>query len=439
MPSAPLFTADVQNANPIPFPDPKSPFTHHQQFALEALRQGKGVTAIMDELGYNRQTFYDWRNANPAFKLATDEARDEFRGVVADCVHDLQQSVHVLLDDCIRTDRVPLNLRLRSAALFLRYVHSETLLPRRLADLANSIPPAAPGVGPASPISFPKPSEPAPGTPAPNATESYAPAPGTPAPCEAETQAPQPSESNTQPAAASEREPIPNLTLLHTENFNETVRSVRFEPPAPTPAQPIPAPILSQAAAASPAEAPPKPSPSDASSPTVTAPSPAVTLSHTWLSAHFLHQHESPKRFEALLNNHIRAYQPATAAEELLVFRITQKSWLLRRLETWERVIADSQVAAVRRKHANATASNATASACLALSFLEAKDTSQTRFHERTAKLRQEHEAALDRLTAKLETQQLRREAAHLRAQRENPLPGRRPLRSTDLLHRLMQ
>ncbi|MCC7339637.1 MAG: hypothetical protein IT170_01010, partial [Bryobacterales bacterium] len=103
------------------------------------------------------------------------------------------------------------------------------------------------------------------------------------------------------------------------------------------------------------------PVPSAGTAPAATAPSPAsttappraITLSQTWLSAHFLDQHESPKRFEALLNNHIRAYQPATPAEELLVFRITQKSWLLRRLETWERVIADSQVARIRQKHPN--------------------------------------------------------------------------------------
>ncbi|MCC6263832.1 MAG: hypothetical protein IT169_09665, partial [Bryobacterales bacterium] len=153
------------------------------------------------------------------------------------------------------------------------------------------------------------------------------------------------------------------------------------------------------------------------------APSSSTALSQTWLSAHFLHGHESPKHFEALLNNHIRAYQPSTPAEELLVFRITQKAWLLRRLETWERVITDSRVAKVREQHPNAAAP-----ACVALSLLEAKETSQTRFYERTAKLRQQHEAALDRLTSKLEIQRLRREAAHLRAQRQNPpCPTSRP------------
>src|SRR5690606_19453284 len=66
---------------------------------------------------------------------------------------------------------------------------------------------------------------------------------------------------------------------------------------------------------------------------------PETVLSQQWLGTHFLHQHESPKTFEKLLANHIGTYEPATAPEELLVFRITQKSWLLRRVETWERVI----------------------------------------------------------------------------------------------------
>ena len=67
----------------------------------------------------------------------------------------------------------------------------------------------------------------------------------------------------------------------------------------------------------------------------------------------------------------------------LLVFRITQKSWLLRRVETWERVIADSRVAKIREKHPNAAAP-----ACIAMSLLEVKESNQTRFYERTAKLR---------------------------------------------------
>ncbi|MCL4783716.1 MAG: hypothetical protein KJZ70_11840, partial [Bryobacterales bacterium] len=141
---------------------------------------------------------------------------------------------------------------------------------------------------------------------------------------------------------------------------------------------------------------PSEPTPSGASS----------AFSHPSLNPYFLHRHESPAAFEALLASHIRTYAPATPAEELLVFRITQKAWLLRRLETWERVIADSHVTRVRERHPNTPAP-----ACIALSLLEAKETASTRFHHRTARLRQEHEAALDRLESKLFRHQQRREA----------------------------
>ena len=132
---------------------------------------------------------------------------------------------------------------------------------------------------------------------------------------------------------------------------------------------------------------------------------PEAVLSQQWLGTYFLHQHESPKAFERLLANHIHAYAPANAPEELLVFRITQKSWLLRRVETWERVIADSRVAKIREKHPNAAAP-----ACIAMSLLEVKESNQTRFYERTAKLRKQHEDALDRLESKLFAAQQRRE-----------------------------
>src|SRR5690606_40859519 len=149
---------------------------------------------------------------------------------------------------------------------------------------------------------------------------------------------------------------------------------------------------------------------------------PEATLAQQWLSAHFLHGHESKPAFERLLANHIHTYQPATAPEELLVFRITQKSWLLRRVETWERVIADSRVAKIREKHPNAAAP-----ACIAMSLLEVKESNQTRFYERTAKLRKEHEDALDRLTARLDSLQARRQARDQRTQRANPLPASHP------------
>ena len=455
MPGLNNATQDSTGSNVFEFPNPTSPFTHHQQYALESLRQGRSVTAIMEDLRYDRQTFYDWRNANHAFKRATEEARDDFRGVVGDCIHDLQQAVHVLLDDCIRTGSVPLPLRLRSAALFLRYAHSETLLPRRLLALATApdgISPSSPNAGPSSPTPFPnqnpKPSEPQ--SAEPQASDAGKPEAGTPT-----------------PEAASAP------TVLQPQKTDETVRSVRINEaiaqsqPSLDAAQSAPIPAESadratesccqgQSESASdargsqppilqaPKAAAQNPNPSETAPPSSSLPKnqasapkasaaanatpeagsrkPEAVLSQQWLGTHFLHQHESPKAFEKLLANHIGAYQFANAPEELLVFRITQKSWLLRRVETWERVIADSRVAKIREKHPNAAAP-----ACIAMSLLEVKESNQTRFYTRTAKLRKEHEDALDRLTAHLDTLQARRQSNDLRTQRVNPLPASHP------------
>jgi hypothetical protein len=143
------------------------------------------------------------------------------------------------------------------------------------------------------------------------------------------------------------------------------------------------------------------------SSPTAAKPKPRETLlTNAFLGATFLHKHESRPAFESLLKHHTRAYAPATPQEELLTFRITQKSWILRRLDTLERVVADSAVARVRMQHPNAAPAG-----CIATLFLARSDTDETRFYERLAKQRHEHEATLDRLEAKLQTLQQRRES----------------------------
>jgi hypothetical protein len=129
-------------------------------------------------------------------------------------------------------------------------------------------------------------------------------------------------------------------------------------------------------------------------------------LTDQFLSATFLHKHEPREAFERLLRNQLRAYAPATPQEEILTLRITQKSWILRRLDTFDRVIADSAVTKVREKHPNAAPA-----ACIAMTFLTRNDTEETSFYNRIAQQRADQEAALDRLESKLQTLQDRREA----------------------------
>jgi hypothetical protein len=152
---------------------------------------------------------------------------------------------------------------------------------------------------------------------------------------------------------------------------------------------------------------------------------PETILVDAFLNATFLHKHEPREAFERLLKHQLRAYAPATPQEELLTFRITQKSWILRRLDTLDRVIADSAVTKIREKHPNAAPA-----ACIAMTYLTRGDTEETRFHERIAQQRKDHEAALDRLEAKLQTLQHRREARADRRESQIHRPTARTARS---------
>jgi uncharacterized protein YceH (UPF0502 family) len=147
-------------------------------------------------------------------------------------------------------------------------------------------------------------------------------------------------------------------------------------------------------------------------------PSPAATLADAFLSPTFLYQHESRAAFLHLLEQHLRAYAPANPHEELLTFRITQKAWLLRRLDKLDRILADSAVTRVQAQHPNAAPA-----ACIATLLLTTKETAETQFALRTATQRQQHEAALHRLESQLQTLQHRRQDRqdrHARQAREN-------------------
>jgi hypothetical protein len=120
-------TASPQSApqNPHPAsatnaPRPK-PLTRDQRTALDLLERGKTVTDIMDTLGFNRKTFYDWRDANPTFAAAVQRTRDERRGVLVDAVEDIQLAGLTLIDNYIRSDHASDSIRLRAVSLIFRY------------------------------------------------------------------------------------------------------------------------------------------------------------------------------------------------------------------------------------------------------------------------------------------------------------------------------
>jgi hypothetical protein len=501
-PSSP--EAAPQNPHPVsrtadPSATQPKPLTRDQHTALDLLERGKTVTDIMDTLGFQRRTFYDWRDANPTFAAAVQRSRDERRGVLVDAVEDIQLAGLTLIDNYIRSDHASDSIRLRAVSLLFRYGNTENLLPRRL--VANLTGPDGltpidqnPQAGPTAPA----PSGEQRSDTSPSAGEQRSDrAHTTP---EAESHQPN-ADPAPSPAEPGNQAPVlvTNPPTSHTEKTAESVRSVRFEnaqsttappgepetaaapseirtpnvsdgfhpspeperqvpaepcnlapsneqpsdeltaseirtrnvsdgfPPNPQPERRVPAETpIPQAPIPTAEGTPPSTSSNNAApndeqsdvaqtngdersnvAPPPPPPKPRETLlTDAFLAATFLHKHEPREGFERLLKHQLRAYAPATPQEEILTFRITQKSWVLRRLDTLERVIADSAVTKVRENHPNAAPA-----ACIAMTFLTRNDTEETSFYTRIANQRRDHEAALDRLESKLQTLQQRREA----------------------------
>jgi hypothetical protein len=395
-------------------PSPK-PLTRHQRSALDLLDRGLSVTEIMDTLGYSRKTFYDWGKANPAFAHGAESARDNRRGVLVDSVHDLQLAALSLVGNYIRSDNSPDSVRLRAASLVFRHAHSETLLPRRILatfSAPDGISPASTGPDIPDPLDPPQED---PGGPcsdqAPSEREQCSGLASTPSKQHSDL-------ATTTPQAEShEAEPVSTATApSHKEKTAESVRSVRFENTQSTSSADNPTAGGAPRSMSSSDNTAPGDEQSDVAKTNgdeqsdVAPPPPAkpreTLLTDAFLAATFLHKHEPHQAFERLLKHHMGAYAPATPQEELLTFRITQKSWILRRLDTFDRVIADSAVTKVREQHPNAAPA-----ACIAMTFLTRNDTEETSFYARIANQRKDHEAALDRLETKLQTLQTRREA----------------------------
>ncbi len=430
-------------------PSAKSPAfePRHQEF-LDFVATGHSIGDAAALVGATRAAYEKWRNRNKGFKAAVEAARESHRRDIACGLHGADAYARMLLDAIQRDESLPAPLRYRA---------SKTILTRK--GKADWLPDPIPAESePLAPYDDEQPESLTDGfvlhpqrteqraTSAPtsprerNESESADSATAScgqglsesasvtcgnaPSILQAPKPAAEASAANATPEAGS-RKPEAVRTPASTPNPDNPDKPNRTpvaensmqnqqDPPARTiPATASPffdnPDIHPQATTVPNAEAAQASAPKASAAnltPEAGSRKPEAVLSQQWLGAHFLHQHESPKAFEKLLANHIVAYAPATAPEELLVFRITQKSWLLRRVETWERVIADSRVAKIREEHPNAAAP-----ACIALSLLEVKESNQTRFYERTAKLRKEHEDALDRLESKLFAAQQRREA----------------------------
>ncbi|MCZ2153068.1 MAG: hypothetical protein LC114_04065 [Bryobacterales bacterium] len=424
----------------------------HREF-LGFIAAGHSIGEAVVLVGATRAAYEKWRTRVEGFKAAVAAARESHRRDIACGLHGADAYARMLLDAIQRDDSLPASLRYRASKTILTRKGKTDWLPDPIPAESEPLPfldneqfaiptggfvlhpqRAGHAGGSASEScrqeqNCPVNANPADVLPTPHAPGTAAAAPilearALPAPviaAEAAQSLPEnPDNPDSMNQACIEGNSLRNLQDTAAPVPLVAVSQFFTNPDSPSRAaavfHPFPEARPASEPGASAVSAAPQSAPAagTASRPYEDSPrKPEAALSQTWLGAHFLHQHESKPAFERLLASHVRAYAPATAPEELLVFRITQKSWLLRRVEAWERVIADSQVDQIRKEHPGAAAP-----ACIALSLLEAGESSHTRFYERTARLRKEHEDALGRLEAKLSAMQQARAVRETREAR---------------------
>lgn len=428
-------------------PNPREREQRQSQF-LRCIAQGESILDACTLVGVTRSCYEHWRGRFEDFPKHVEAARESHRRDAACGLHTASAYARMLMDAIQRDDALPAALRYRAAKSLLSRKDKDDWLPEPLPasdaplePFDDELPiPQSFGPRPLGPHSPQPDAVSASNVTASNVTVFHATAPNT-----ADPAGPQANGPASKPVIVSAAAPdgvtpaaihgtvrggnedpdnpdkpahppaADNTLLDQQDTFVQAApaRAVGFfvDPDKLIGAGPAASPQAgagnNQTAAASPAAYP-------AGSPSSLAP--AARLCQTWLHPAFLHKHESPKAFERLLENHLNAYQPATPMEERLVFRLAQKACRIHRVETWERVIADSAVAKVRQQYPNAAAP-----AAIALGLHEAGETPSTRFHERAAKQRQEHESAQDRLESKLLALQQRREAAKPRDEEPRP------------------
>ena len=120
-------------------------------------------------------------------------------------------------------------------------------------------------------------------------------------------------------------------------------------------------------------------------------------LDHLFLAKYTVLRFERAEDFEALLLEHIAAWEPQSRAEEFLILRMAQTAWMLRRIELTEMAVWESYIQSTKQADTEATNTGAIAS------FLCNDENSvEITFSRRAAAFRAMHEATLDRLTKQL-------------------------------------
>jgi hypothetical protein len=133
---------------------PQLPFTEIQLRVLRLLRAGISVDHAVRQVNISRSAFNNWMSRYDYFRRASIAVREQYREEVADDIEPLHNTVREWLEQWINDDGVPDTTRMRAISLFLRYINSPHLLPRRLEEMipytlqgaASNAPLASPSV-----------------------------------------------------------------------------------------------------------------------------------------------------------------------------------------------------------------------------------------------------------------------------------------------------
>ena len=89
-----------------------------QSQVLAGLLAGKSVSAVAREHGIHRSTIYTWRQEQPYFTIALDQARSRHQTALFDHVQDLAEQALDVVTELLTAEDA--HLRLRAAQVILR-------------------------------------------------------------------------------------------------------------------------------------------------------------------------------------------------------------------------------------------------------------------------------------------------------------------------------
>jgi len=103
----------------IPTPKSKSQLSAVQHQVIASLAQGRTITAAAAEARIHRCTVHDWRKSNLAFRLALQEAQDDYKTQLKDYMKELSAAALDTVRAFLLDPQISPPIRLRAALAIL--------------------------------------------------------------------------------------------------------------------------------------------------------------------------------------------------------------------------------------------------------------------------------------------------------------------------------